>query len=115
MTQPAIDRATFEELQQTAGAEFVRELVDTFLAEAPLMLSTLDRALAACDAGEFRRAAHSLKSNSYTFGALALGALARDLELSGLDSVLAATAKPLEALRLEYARVTTALSELRHA
>ena len=31
MTTPTIDRATFEALQQTAGAEFVGELVDTFL------------------------------------------------------------------------------------
>jgi HPt (histidine-containing phosphotransfer) domain-containing protein len=115
MTQPAIDRATFEELQQTAGAEFVRELVDTFLAEAPLMLSSLDRAQAARDAGEFRRAAHSLKSNSFTFGAVALGALARDLELSGLQPLADVNTKPLAALRSEYARVATALAELRHA
>jgi HPt (histidine-containing phosphotransfer) domain-containing protein len=113
MAQRAIDPITFEELQQTAGTEFVRELIDTFLMEAPLMLASLDRALAARDAGEFRRAAHSLKSNSNTFGALALGALARDLELSGLDPAL--NAQSLEALRLEYARVATALTELRHA
>ena len=115
MTQPAIDQATFEELQQTAGTEFVRELVDTFLAEAPLMLASLDRALAARNADDFRRAAHSLKSNSNTFGALALGALARDLELSGIDPVLAAQAAQMAALRLEYARVAAALTELRHA
>jgi HPt (histidine-containing phosphotransfer) domain-containing protein len=115
MTQPAIDQATFEELQQTAGAEFVRELVDTFLAEAPLMLASLDRALAARDAADFRRAAHSLKSNSNTFGALALGALARELELSGIEPVLAANVPQLDALRLEYARVAAALTELRHA
>jgi len=113
MAQRAIDPITFEELQQTAGTEFVRELIDTFLMEAPLMLASLDRALAARDAGEFRRAAHSLKSNSNTFGALALGALARDLELSGLDPAL--NAQSLEALRLEYARVATALTELRDA
>ena len=115
MAQPAIDPITFEELQQTAGTEFVRELIDTFLAEAPSMLATLDRALAARNADEFRRAAHSLKSNSNTFGALALGALARELELSGIDPVLADSAKPLEALRREYARVAAALTELRHA
>jgi HPt (histidine-containing phosphotransfer) domain-containing protein len=115
MTQPPIDQATFEELEQTAGADFVRELVDTFLAEAPLMLASLDRALAARDAGEFRRAAHSLKSNSNTFGALALGALARDLELSGIDPVLADRASSLGALQAEYARVAKTLTELRHA
>jgi len=34
MTQSTIDAATFEELKATAGADFVRELVDTFLADA---------------------------------------------------------------------------------
>lgn len=115
MAPPAIDQATFEELQQTAGVEFVRELVDTFLAEAPSMLASLDRALAERNADEFRRAAHSLKSNSNTFGASALGALARDLELSGIEPVLAADCRPLEALRLEYARVAQALTELKRA
>ena len=111
--EPAIDLATFEELKATTGADFVVELVDTFLVEAPGMLYDLRTALAADDAERFRRAAHSLKSNSNTFGALALGALARDLELSGLDPAL--NAQSLEALRLEYARVATALTELRHA
>ena len=46
------------------------------------MLAELRAARAAADADRFRRAAHSLKSNSHTFGALGLGALARDLELT---------------------------------
>jgi len=113
MTQPTIDLPTFDALSTTAGADFVRELVDTFLVEAPAMLDDLRAAYAADDADSFRRTAHSLKSNSNTFGALVLGALARDLELSGLDPAL--NAQSLEALRLEYARVATALTELRHA
>jgi HPt (histidine-containing phosphotransfer) domain-containing protein len=115
MAQPAIDLPTFEGLQQTAGTEFVRELIDTFLAEAPTMLASLDRALAARNAADFRRAAHSLKSNGNTFGALPLGAMARDLELSGIDSAHAADASPLAALRVEYTRVAAALRELRDA
>src|SRR6266545_1336864 len=114
MAQPAIDPVTFEELQQTAGAEFVRELIDTFLTEAPSMLTTLDRALAAGNADEFRRAAHSLKSNSNTFGALALGALARDLELGGLSKANENRGQPLDALAEEYSRVAATLTELRH-
>ena len=115
MTEPTIDPATFAELQENAGAEFVVELVDTFLAEAPLMLDDLRSALAASDADRFRRAAHSLKSNANTFGALPLGALARELELTGLDCALAAGAGPLDALAGEYARVAVALAELRDA
>ena len=69
MPSPTIDRATFAELEQTAGAEFAVELVDTFLTEAPTMLADLRRALAVGDADAFRRTAHSLKSNGNTFGA----------------------------------------------
>jgi HPt (histidine-containing phosphotransfer) domain-containing protein len=115
MTTPTIDSATFEALQQTAGAEFVCELVDTFLTEAPLMLQELRAALAAGDADRFRRAAHSLKSNCLTFGASTLGALARELELSGLDRARDAGGQPLQALEAEYARVAAALTELRNA
>jgi HPt (histidine-containing phosphotransfer) domain-containing protein len=114
MTQPTIDRATYDELKETAGAEFVVELVDTFLTEAPTMLDQLRRALAAGDADTFRRAAHSLKSNSNTFGALALGAMARELELNGLDPVVKATGAPLAALASEYSRVAAALTEIRN-
>jgi HPt (histidine-containing phosphotransfer) domain-containing protein len=115
MTAKTIDPAAFEALQQTAGAEFVGELVDTFLAEAPLMLEELRSTLAAGNADAFRRAAHSLKSNSLTFGATTLGAMARDLELGGLDPVRKASSQPLEALAQEYARVAAALQELRNA
>jgi len=114
MPQPTIDRATFDELKQTAGADFVIELVDTFLVEAPRMLDELRRSLAAKEADKFRRTAHSLKSNSNTFGALALGAMARELELSGMDPAKANDAN-LDALAAEYSKVAAALTELRNA
>jgi|SRR5438876_10818734 len=115
MPQPIIDPATFDALKETAGADFALELVDTFLVEAPPMLDELRRALAAKDAEKLRRAAHSLKSNSNTFGALKLGAMAKELELSGLDPVLQANGAQLDALALEYSRVAAALTELRNA
>jgi HPt (histidine-containing phosphotransfer) domain-containing protein len=100
-----IDRATFAELQSTAGAEFVGELIDTFLEEAPAMLAELRDSLVAGRADAFRRAAHSLKSNASTFGALALAALARELELQGIDAqapaAVAALAQHYEAVALE--------------
>ena len=108
MTDTAIDHAIFAELQTTAGAEFVIELVGTFLEEAPRMLAELRSAQAASSAERFRRAAHSLKSNSNTFGALKLGEMARKLELGGL----VADAAPLDALEAEYARVAAALKSL---
>jgi HPt (histidine-containing phosphotransfer) domain-containing protein len=111
MKSPTIDREAFDELEDTAGAEFVAELVDTFLAEAPVMLAELRRALDAGDADAFRRTAHSLKSNGNTFGAHTFAAIAKELELGGMPPVQAASGKPLDALSAEYARVASALQE----
>jgi HPt (histidine-containing phosphotransfer) domain-containing protein len=112
MTAPTIDHATFEALKQTTGADFVRELVDTFLQEAPVMLDELRNALVEKDADTFRRTAHSLKSNSNTFGALTLGAMARELELGGMATAIERSGQPLDALAEEYSRVAAALTEL---
>ena len=114
MTQPTIDKPTFDELKETAGAEFAVELVDTFLAEAPGMLRELRRAYAADDADAFRRTAHSLKSNGNTFGAKSFAGAAKSLELGGMAPVKAAAGAPLDALDAEYARVAAALSEMKH-
>jgi HPt (histidine-containing phosphotransfer) domain-containing protein len=104
---PTIDRATFEALEQTTGADFVRELVDTFLQEAPAMLDELRNALAAKDADKFRRSAHSLKSNGNTFGALTLGAMARELELGGMAAIEgAAISTSLQGIFARYAALT---------
>lgn len=105
MTSTAIDPTVFTELQQSAGEDFVVELVDTFLEEAPQMFAELRSALAQADAERFRRAAHSLKSNAQTFGATALGAMARALEHGGLP----ADAAPIDALQTEYMRAAAAL------
>ncbi len=108
MSEPIINPSTFADLQEAAGAEFVTELVGTFFEEAPVMLADLRSAQSAGNADAFRRAAHSLKSNSHTFGATRLGELARDLELGGLI----ADSAPLDALEAEYQRAAAALKEL---
>jgi HPt (histidine-containing phosphotransfer) domain-containing protein len=108
----AIDPARFADLQATAGADFVVELIDTFLQEAPGLLAELRAARADGDADRYRRAAHSLKSNGNTFGATALGAQAREIELAGLGEA-AADAARIVALEAEYARAAQALRELR--
>jgi HPt (histidine-containing phosphotransfer) domain-containing protein len=78
------------------------------------MLNELRHALEAKDADKFRRTAHSLKSNSNTFGALTLGAMARELELGGVAKVIESGGQPLDALTQEYSRVAAALTELQH-
>ena len=111
----AIDLQAFRALQESAGTEFVADLVGTFLEEAPRMQAELAAALAARSVERFRRAAHSLKSNGLTFGATALGAMARELELNAAATVERGDAAPLGPLATEYARVAKALQGLRDA
>ena len=108
MNAALIDHATFQELQANAGADFVAELVGTFAEEAPQILGEMRSALDAGAAERFRRAAHSLKSNSNTFGARHLAEMARALELGGLP----ADAAPVDALAQEFERTLAALQVL---
>jgi histidine phosphotransfer protein HptB len=103
-----IDTRTFAELQANAGADFVVELVDTFAVEAPQMLAEMRAAFAGAQAEAFRRAAHSIKSNSNTFGASRLAELARTLELGGMPGSVA----PIDALAEELQRSVAALQAL---
>jgi len=113
MNEALIDIATFRALQEAAGRDFVTELVGTFLEEAPGMLAELRDAHAKSDAERFRRTAHSLKSNCNTFGALSLGAMARELELKGMADPASSSAA-IDALDAAYVRVAAALKELAH-
>lgn len=106
-TLPVIDDTVLDELGDTAGEDFVAELVGTFFEEAPEMLAALRQALQMGNAESFRRNAHSLKTNAHTFGAMALRALARDLELGGLP----ADNHGLAALEAAYAQAAAALKE----
>jgi HPt (histidine-containing phosphotransfer) domain-containing protein len=108
MDPAPIDRDVVDELMTSLGDDFVRELVATFLAEAPAMLGELRRSLAGTDADAFRRAAHTLKSNALAFGAEGLAARAKALEHGGLAQ---AGAGALDELEGEYRRVAQALEE----
>ena len=80
-----IDKKTFEDLKLMSGDDFIGELIDAFLEDAPNMLDAMRTALETKDVESFRRNAHSLKSNANTFGAMKLGELAKELETMGRD------------------------------
>ena len=107
-----IDKATFEELKQMSGADFINELIDAFLEDAPDMIENMQIALAAHDVESFRRNAHSLKSNANTFGAMGLGLLAKELELMGKENNLDAGNR-LEVLKEAFGKVAEELKGMR--
>jgi len=65
------------------------------------------------DLDAFRRAAHSLKSNSETLGALGLATLARELEALARAGSLEGARGRVESLVSRYEIVAQSLGELR--
>jgi HPt (histidine-containing phosphotransfer) domain-containing protein len=107
-----IDQATFEELKQISGADFINELIDAFLEDAPNMINQMETARATGDVESFRRNAHSLKSNANTFGATELAGLARELEVMARENNLD-VGKRLEILRQALQKVAEQLEGMR--
>ena len=83
-----IDKSVLAMLTESVGDDFVGELIDTFIEEAPGMFEEMKQALTACDADRFRRAAHSLKTNANTFGATELAEKAKKLEYMARENDL---------------------------
>ena len=109
-----IDLPTFEALKESMGADFINELVQAYFEEAPQLLASLQQALAGQDCELFRQAAHSIKSTSNSFGALALGALAKELEMMGRERNLEGAPSKVERVVKDYAVVKMKLEELCH-
>jgi CheY-like chemotaxis protein/HPt (histidine-containing phosphotransfer) domain-containing protein len=107
-----IDRNTFERLRATMGAGFVEEVLPTFLEDTRDLLGTMRRALGSRDTDTFRRAAHSLKSNAASFGAMTLSSLAKDLETLAKSGSLDGVAPRVDRLAGECERVARVLREV---
>jgi histidine phosphotransfer protein HptB len=100
------------QLKQMSGADFINELIDAFLEDAPDMIRNMQTALEAGDVESFRRNAHSMKSNANTFGAMELGALAKELELMAREGNLD-VGNRLEVLGEVYGNVAEELKGMR--
>ena len=86
-----IDMNVLNNLLESVGGdrEFLQELVETFFSDSPEQFSALKTALNTGDAEVFRRAAHSMKSNSASFGAMSLSDLFKQLEEIGKSGEIA--------------------------
>jgi CheY-like chemotaxis protein len=65
----SLDDRALKNLRDLGGDDFLGEVIDAFLADAPELMATLRRSLDEQSAEELRRAAHTLKSNGATLGA----------------------------------------------
>ena len=108
-----IEQNIFNELKEMSGDEFINELIDTFLEDAPKMILEIKTAFASNNAETFRRAAHSMKSNAATFGASQLAILAKELEMLGKENKFTEAGDRLKALEEAYASVRDELKGLK--
>jgi len=106
-----IDRSVLVTLSESVGDEFVGELIDTFIEEAPGMFLEMKQALSNGDADAFRRAAHSLKNNANTFGATELAEYAKALEYMARENDLNIGNK-LETLKVSYEQAIKQLKSI---
>jgi HPt (histidine-containing phosphotransfer) domain-containing protein len=107
-----IDINIFNSLKESTGADFIGELIDTFLEDALLQIQYMKDTLEKKDAEAFRRAAHTIKSNAATFGATELANLARELESMGRENNLEIGNK-LQVMEEAFQNVKNQLIELR--
>jgi CheY-like chemotaxis protein len=111
-----LDMAVLERLNNTLGKkamEMIPGLIDGFLEKAPGMLERLRRFLENGDSSDLRREAHTLKSNSGYFGAMALVEAARELEKAAKSKELEGAGMMLERVATEFARAREALEKVR--
>jgi HPt (histidine-containing phosphotransfer) domain-containing protein len=109
----SLDAAALQNLRELGGVEFLAEVVDVFLADAPALIGSLRSSLERQDTEELRRAAHTLKSNGSTLGAAAFAELCRTVEQQAKDGRLDGVSELVDRIEHEYRTVREALASVR--
>ena len=112
-----LEAALRKSLEKLTGGdlEFMAEIIDTFLDDAPDLLAKMRDGVEHSNAADLRLAAHSLKSNSADFGAETLRELCKQAELLGEQGRLEGADSLVSRATSEYATIESALKTLRGA
>ncbi|MGH2977408.1 MAG: GAF domain-containing protein [Gaiellaceae bacterium] len=109
----SLDDGALKNLRDLGGDEFLGEVIDAFLADAPELIATLRSSLDGRNAEELRRGAHTLKSNGATLGAEEFAELCRTLEQRAKVGELDGAVGLVDRIEQEYRSLEEALSALR--
>ncbi len=108
-----LDDAALRNLRDLGGEDFLAEVIDAFLADAPALIATLRSSLEQQSAEELRRAAHTLKSNGATLGAEPFSELCRAVEQQAKAGRLEGLSQLVERIEQEFPPLRDALTSLR--
>src|SRR5512143_2995392 len=114
MTENLINSEAWKMMKEMTEPAFLATLIDVFLNDSPELIQQMRSGLATGDVELVRRAAHSLKSNSATFGANRLADVARELEMVAKNGTLASAGSKLAAIEIEYTQLLPVLMELKN-
>ncbi len=89
-----------------------REVLNSFLESVPRLQDDIRAAIEVNDPKAMELAAHSLKSNAATFGAMDLSKLAAEVEGLGRSDEIGNASDLLDKIKLEFARVQPAVARL---
>jgi HPt (histidine-containing phosphotransfer) domain-containing protein len=110
-----LDGAALQSLLEMVGDDpgFVGELVDEFLADAPVQLAAMRAAVDLGSAAELVRPAHTLKGTSANIGAALLAAECRAIEESAKSGVIEGASARIDAAEVALSVATEALARAR--
>ena len=112
--EPAIEPQFMETILEIAGndlkaTEFLLNVIDSYLEETPLLVQSIDRALAVDDRARLLQALNTLRSSSDYIGALTLSYQCRQLELAIRANYVVLIYACLSQVAIEAQRATDAL------
>ncbi|WP_343731426.1 response regulator [Duganella sp.] len=99
-------------LSPANGDALLERVLQAFLRDTPQHLHTIQQAISAGDAGQLRKAAHSLKSSSANVGADALARHSKELEQLGRNNTTAGAAALLADMEHSFQAARQALGAL---
>ena len=109
----AIDAEIINGLRDLVGTEeaeaLLRELIDSYLEDAPLRQHAIQQAIAQANPQALRDAAHALRSVSVSLGALKLANCCHTLEALGQQGTTQGAESLYDEMSREYTRVATTL------
>jgi HPt (histidine-containing phosphotransfer) domain-containing protein len=115
MVEPLIDPQEWENFKSIADPAIMVELLDAFLSDSPQLIDQMHAGLSTGNIEIVRRAAHSLKSNSASFGGKRLANASRELEMIAKGGTLDGAGSKLAEVELEYASLSAFLVEAKNA
>jgi HPt (histidine-containing phosphotransfer) domain-containing protein len=105
--------ASLRDLQEEDEPNFLSEIIDTFLDDAPKRLEAIQEAISLGDSEQVHRLAHGFKGASSSLGALSFSKVCGEIEEAGRAGSIPEAKNLFSVLLQDYEKVRVALVQER--